>query len=810
MLKFGGSSLASLERIKLAAGLAAKSAESHRILVVISALGGVTEELIRLFGAAKNGFTSELTLDIERLKQRHLEILDAIEGDNGTSAIRTEVETLFAELAQTLAFVYRANGNTLSEKDKVMSFGERLSVRIFAAALKGFGCPAYPVDSHTIIRTNDRFGEAGVDFEATNKLIRDAISIQNGQIPVITGFIGSTDDNRLTTLGRSGSDITAGIIGGALGVDEVEIWTDTDGILTADPRLADSARTIAVLGYDEAEELGYLGAKVLHPKTVRPLKHGNIPLTIRNTFNPVGPITRVNGCPNAGGMTKSVNAISGLSMIGISNRSGSVIAGFAGKTLDALTDAGIKPHHFSVSGVDSGLEFFVGKDERTDALQALSLLWENEATSQTLQIACFDGDVALLHVTGDSSISHGELAGNIIPLLRKRGIVPLWFSRGNRSRHLALAIQQDQLKQAVSLINENHCLLFDGFGIFVAGIGTVGSELIHYLGKLIGNGFDARLIGSCNSRFLKWEPSGLNPSDALDGKSGLPVDWKNIAERLKNRSGGKTIFVDATGSPEVAEIYGDLLEAGVHVVTPSKIANSGDQARFDQLDALGSNGACFHYEATAGAGLPLIGTIRNLRKTGDRVTEIKGVLSGTMTYVFGCLEAGMPFSEAVISAKENGFSEPDPRDDLSGEDVARKFLTLARVAGFCLERDDIEVDNLVPEALRDLGYDGFRDKLPDFDAEWKSRVGEASARGNVLRFLGELNDGKIRIGVQEVPKNSSFGNLGGTDNLVSIRTEIYDKSPIIVQGPGAGKKVTAQAVLSDILKVVESLGTSER
>jgi aspartokinase/homoserine dehydrogenase 1 len=804
ILKFGGSSLAEADRIQKAVEIVKKRTDEAFVAVVVSALGGVTNELIQIMDRASSG-TDPWEPRYEALRERHLRVARELIKLTDPDVLVSELESLLAELKVEILKIERAGQVTARQRDKVLSFGERLSCRIFVAALREADLPAEPFESQHFVRTNNRFGEADVDFKVTSQLIQEFINPQYKYVPVITGFIGATAENEITTLGRSGSDFTAGIVGEALKAQKIEIWTDVDGVLTADPRVAPGAKTIPRMNYEEIAELSQFGAKVVHPRTVLPLGELNIPVVIKNSFNPdaEGTLITRDGNEQDGSNRLSVSLKKDIGLISIRSKTLDRVEGLFARAAYALYQHGISVTFAASAMSEFSASLAIDKDQTLPAKKILQETFASEFAAGIIDIPHLHFDVSMVSIIGFPLQRDKRISGQILTTLGDNNIIPIAVARGVANRNLSLILPNDQAARAVRLINDHFCTFPDTIRLFIAGVGTIGGELLRQLGELPPSDIRFQIIGACNSTNMIWAPDGIAPGSVKEAlKNGEITEWKTIINTLIETYSYRTVFVDCTGSAESAKLYKDLLTAGVHIATPVKIANTINQEYFDALHNLRrTTSVNFLYETTCGAGLPIIQTIEDLIASGDRIDKITGVVSGTMTFIFSELANGASFGESVKKAKALGYTEPDPRDDLSGEDVARKFITLARVAGRRLERSDVSVESLVPAELASVSTEEFLTRIGEYDAVWQARVQEAKNDGKVLRYVAKLDGDKVSVKVEAVPANSPLGTLSGTDNLVAITSKYYNSSPLIIQGPGAGREVTAAGLLADVIKI---------
>ena len=806
VIKFGGSSLYDVNRIRNAVAIVNEQRKDAEVAVVVSALGGVTDELLSLMGKAIHS-NNEWQERFRLLRKRHESTLEALH----VSGIEEQVERitlLLDQLEKELADLKNYGELTDRLSDRIVSYGERLSSQVFAAALIASGTESRAYETNTLIRTNNRFGDADVDTVTTLNLIRDALHPVNGMVPVITGFIGSTSDNEITTLGRSGSDYTASLVGDALDAQEVQIWTDVNGVLTADPDIVPTAITIPQLHYSEIAEMSHFGAKVLHPRTVLPLQARNIPIHIKNTLNPQANGTIITqDYQETSGRLRSVSVKKNIMAIALRSRGLDRIHEMSYRTLRALDKHDISVLFHAAASSDYGITVVVHAHQAEMARSALLDEFETEYGTGLIDTPHILDKVSMVTVIGEKLERDLGISGAVLSVLGENGIAPLGMAKGLANRHLSLLLYNQVAEMAVRLLNDHFCIHPHRVRLFVAGMGAIGGKLLEILGDLDDPKVDLSIIGACNSDKMAWNPLGIATDRVNERVSeGQPTDWSFIVDHLIKEYPYRTIFVDATGNGEVARKYPKLLEYGIHVVTPSKRANSFEQEFFDRLLGFSVNkNTHYLYETTVGAGLPVIQTIKDLMRSGDEIISISGVVSGTMTYIFGKLEEGVPFDEVVRSAKQSGISEPDPRDDLSGEDVARKFIILARTIGSRLEREDLVVEDLIPEHLKSISQEEFFERLHEENDKWKQKVEEARQRDEVLRYTGHLENGQVKVGIASVPKASALGTLSDTNNLISIRTRRYNENPLIIQGPGAGKEVTAAGVLADIQKISRRL-----
>jgi aspartokinase/homoserine dehydrogenase 1 len=807
VIKFGGTSLSNSALLKSAVSIVSQKRKQSKIAIIVSALGGVTDQLIHLLGLAEKN-DSKWIKQLQDLKERHFNTaLELLSGTRNKSLFQV-FDSLLAELELNLQYISKHREISSAQKDLVLSTGERLSCHLFNSLLQEHNIPSQPFESQHLIRTDNQYGNAKVDFKVTKQLVKEVLLPVNGKIPVITGYIGSTENGEITTLGRSGSDYTAGIIGKILGARKVEIWTDVNGVFTTDPNSIPTALPIPNLHYSEMAEMAHFGANVLHPSTVLPLEQLNIPIVIKNTFDPAAQGTLVNSEKDTEtGLLRSVSIKNDLALIGLKSYGLEKIPSLLTRALTVLHEENVNVYFNASAYSNLGFSLAVSGNQSSLARKQLLAEFSDELGLKLLEPPVVSTDISMITVIGNQLYQDNGLTGKILAVLADNHIVPMAYAKEVENRRFTFILPTLKAVPAIRLINDHFCISSKRVRLFIAGVGTIGGALLNQLDTIKNDSVEYNIIGACDSKKMIWNNHGFASGEIKKQLAhGDPTDWSFIVDKLTSEFSYRTIFVDATGKSVVAGKYKKLLESGVHIATPSKIANTSNQEYFDTLqDLTKSRKVYFKYETTVGAGLPVIQTIKDLCESGDKIKKIIGSVSGTMTYLFGELEKGQSFSESIIKARELGYTEPDPRDDLSGEDVARKFMTLARTIGHRLERRDVKVESLVPDALSNVSRDDFIKMIKDYDKLWHDKVEQAKDENKALRYIGNFVDGQIIIKVQAVPVDSPIGSLKGTDNLLAIYTSRYHNYPLIIQGPGAGREVTAGGLLSDIQKIGNNL-----
>ena len=783
-----------------------KEAKKQPVIVVVSALGGITDKLIATSKMAETG-DEAWRISYEEIVDRHYKMIDTIITDNATrEKLFATVDTLLEQLKSILFGVFLVHDLSKKSYDAIVSYGERLSSHIVAALIRG----SKRLNSLDFIMTERKDNRQVLDSELTNQLVRSAFTPLQ-RITVVPGFISRDRHTReITNLGRGGSDYTASIIAAALDAEVLEIWTDVDGFMTADPRVIKTAYTINELSYIEAMELCNFGAKVIYPPTIYPVCVKNIPIKVKNTFNPENPGTVIKQkVKNDHKSIKGISSISGTTLITVAGLSMVGVIGVNQRIFTALTKGGISV--FMVSQASSENSTSIGVRD-ADADQAVAVL--NQEFSKEIETGAMfpmhaEGGLATVAIVGENMRHTPGVAGKLFGTLGRSGISVIACAQGASETNISFVINGTYLRKALNVLHDTFFLSeYKVLNLFICGIGTVGGRLI----EQIHNQYEElkehsrlklNVVGIASSKNAIFDRDGIDLTHYREAlKDSAPSDVEALKEKILSMNIFNSVFVDCTASKDVAQLYQTLLEHNINVVAANKIAASSDYQSYAKLKQTAlDRGVIYRFETNVGAGLPIIGTINDLRNSGDRILKIEAVLSGTLNYIFNELSAQVPFSETVRLAKENGYSEPDPRIDLSGTDVIRKLVILTREAGYQIEQADVEKHLFIPQQLFEGTVDDFWRQLPSLDADFEARRQQLESEGKRWRFVAEMDKGVAKVSLKAVAKGHPFYNLQGSNNIVMLTTERYKEFPMLIQGYGAGASVTAAGVFANIMSI---------
>ena len=809
--KFGGTSVADAERFRHVAQLLLARDDREQITVV-SAMKGVTDALIDLCNRAAAG-DAEWRDRWHGLRARHRGAAVALLGEASGPAIEW-LDERFDQLKAILEALVVIGGLPHEVLERVQGLGEICSARLLGEYLRAQGEDTAVLDARDVLVVERSDLGVVVDWETSAAKLAGWRAANAQKRIVVTGFVARDRQGRFATLGRNGSDYSGAIFAALFDASELHIWTDVDGVLSADPRVVPEAVQLGALSYDEACELAYFGAKVVHPQTMAPAIERGLPIIIRNTFQPEHPGTRITAERDHSGPVKGLTLSPDLAVVNLEGTGLIGVPGTAERVFAALRNAHVSVVMISQGSSEHSICCVVKSGEAKQAQAALLGAFAHELHIGQIQRVQLRDGVSVLAAVGDGMAGTPGVAARLFESLGRAQVNILAIAQGSSERNISVAIDSGDATKALSAAHAGFWLSPQTFAVAVIGPGNVGATLLDQLRaaqpQLLGKAnLDLRLCAIASSRRMLLDDRGLTGDwRAAFAAAGQPSDLDRIAGHLEGTHLPHLAIVDCSASPEVAARYPGWLAAGIHVVTPNKQAGAGALAQYAAIrDAAAASGARFRYEATVGAGLPVISTLRDLLDTGDELLSIEGIFSGTLAWLFNRFDGSVPFSQLVGEARSLGYTEPDPRDDLSGVDVARKLTILAREAGRELSLEDVQVESLVPEALRAGGVDDFVARLPEVDAAFAGRLAQAKAGGKVLRYVAKLDAaGKASVGLVELPADHAFAHLRLTDNIVQFTTRRYNENPLIVQGPGAGPEVTAAGVFADLLRVAAGQG----
>jgi aspartokinase/homoserine dehydrogenase 1 len=814
ILKFGGSSVADPDRIKLVTTIIRQYAEKYPDLsVVVSAQSGVTDQLLKLCELIGVPSTARETL-IQELEQKHLNAVKALLPVAQQPAAMAEIMTMCNELSDIIKGASLVGEVTPRTRDLILSFGERLSAYLVCQALKSYFPDALYTDARQLIKTDATFGHARVDFDSSNKLIKEYYS-QNNEMKVVTGFIASSMQGQTTTLGRSGSDYTASIIGAALGVKAIEIWSDVDGVMTADPRYVREAQSIEQLSYSEAMELSHFGAKVLFPASLQPAMAKQIPILVKNTFNPEHKGTLI--CQESSKDNGFIKGITSLGNICIINVEGSGMVGVAGvsaRLFNALSQQDISVILISQASSEHSICIALLERDAEKASQILRDTFESELFSGLISSVNYESGLAVVAVVGENMCNMPGVAARVFGPMGRNGINVKAISQGSSELNISFVIHENDLRKALRILHQS---LFNKeirqLHLYVAGTGSVGNRMLEMIENhkeyLVMQKIDLKLCGLINSRQMFMGEENIDPGkwkELMKGDAGK-ANFQRFVDGMLLQNNENSVFVDVTAADEPVEYYNKLLSGNIAIVAANKRANTQNMEEYRKLHAAArKRNVSFHYETNVGAGLPVINVIRNLIAGGDRVIKIEAVLSGTMNWLLSEYDGTRLFSDLVQIARSRGYTEPDPRDDLSGMDVARKCLILARESGLEIELSEITVDALMPpDASRSENISAFFKLLESYNPVFDRRYRTASSEGRKIRYVALIESNIAKVELVEVEENHPFFSLQGSENCIILTTNYYKQFPMVIKGPGAGIDVTAAGLLADIVRIAEGI-----
>jgi bifunctional aspartokinase / homoserine dehydrogenase 1 len=811
VLKFGGSSLNGPPALNTVLQIISSNIkEKNDVYIVCSALEGVTNFIHELVERAIAG--KDFASGFKELEEKHYRLVRAHLEVRRQNQVLLGLKLYFNQLEEMLSGIMALGEVSLRTIDRALSYGELCSACMFTAFVEQFCGAAAFADTRLIIKTDNNFGQAAIDEAACNDLINAFIKENSGAIPVFTGFIGSTHAGITTTLGRGGSDYTAAIIASAVGAGEIQIWTNVDGIMTADPKQVARAFSIPHLSYSEAVELSYFGAKVIHPPTMFPARTKNIPIIIKNSFNPGFEGTVIsNYSPSGESLIKGISCISEICLVTL--QGGAMVGekGYSGRLFNRLAKEGINVFLITQASSQHSISLAINPRDIASARRVINREFEQDLETGKLDQPDFDDTLSIIAVVGENMRQKRGLSGKVFSSLGRSGVNVIAIAQGSSELNISVVIDRKDLSKAMNSIHDAMFLSpVKTLNVFFCGVGNIGGTLLRQINShkdYLENKRQIKLnlAGICNSRTILFNQEGISADfwkkEMQDsGRAGKIDEFLDEAFMMNLPN---SVFVDNTGSKEIPGLYNRLFEKSFSVVTCNKIGNTGNfQTYFRYREVAARFGVDYWYETTVGAGLPIIKTIQELLTSGDEIIKVEAILSGTISFVFNNYRGDLTFAEVVRMAQEKGFTEPDPRDDLSGLDFARKMLILARETGLETELEEIDLGPILPEnCMTASSVDDFYRELELSEDFFRAMKEKAARENKVMHFVGTLSEGRVKIELLMLDSRHPFYNLSGSDNIISITTNRYLHNPMVIKGPGAGAEVTAAGVLADLVRV---------
>lgn len=810
IVKFGGSSVGSGQSIQNVLNiLQNKYASGEKFIVVSSAMSGVTNILTELAQIASEG--KDFKKGLIEIEQRHFTVIKEMITVKNQNPAFTQIKIFINEIEDLLQGVYSLRELSLQSKDLILSYGEKCSTFLLSQIAKQYFSESIYVDASILIKTDSNFGNARVHTPVTEHLLQEFYKEHSHQIMFFTGFIASNENNRITTLGRGGSDYTAAIIAAALDAEEIELWSDVDGMLTADPRVVKKAFSLSELSYTEAMELSYFGAKVIYPPAMIPAFRKKIPIVLKNTFNPSFKGTRIEEHTHKNAYPiRGISSIDEISLINITGSGMIGKIGFSGKLFSLLAREHINVILITQSSSEHSITFAIEPKDVHKAKQLFNSEFELELETNKLNPPIIEENLCVLAIVGENMKQTPGISGKLFQALGRNGINIHAIAQGSSEYNISVIIKRKNISKALNAVHDAFFTqLTKTLHVFSVGTGNIGATLLRQIDAQSdflreNNGIEVKINGIANSRKMIIDEEGIDLTQWQERiNKGETSNLDEFIQKIKLLNLSNCIFVDNTASPITGTYYKELFESNVSVVTCNKIANSSSYKDYKDLkDTARRRGVDFFYETNVGAGLPIIRTLKDLMTSGDRIIKIEAILSGTISYIFNNFRGKTSFYEVVKKAHELGYTEPDPREDLSGKDFMRKMIILARDAGYQIEEKDVELGAILPEScFKAPSIEDFYEELKKSDSYFNELKEKAENENKVLRYIGKLEDGKASVNLEFVDASHPFYNLTGSDNIISFTTERYKFNPLVIKGPGAGAEVTAAGVFADLINV---------
>ncbi len=806
-MKFGGTSVGSVNSILNLKNIVEAAATNDKVIVVVSALGGITDKLIKTSQMAVEGNIA-FNEEFQHIVARHHDLIySIIDDEERRTALLQEVDKLLNELDNIYQGLALINNITSKSEATIVSYGERISSRIVTALIDG----AVRYNSRQFIKTEVKHSKNILATEATEQLIHEQFDSRNDRIVVVPGFISQDiESGDITNLGRGGSDYTAAIIAAALKADILEIWTDVDGFMTADPKVINNAYTIKRLSYVEATELCNFGAKVVYPPTIYPVFKANIPIAIKNTFNPDGEGTIISAESDSGDrLIKGISSINDTDLLTVQGLGMVGIVGVNHRIFKTLADADISVFLVAQASSENSTSIGLRHVDAAMACEVLNREFAKEISMGLMEPVTAVSNLSTVAIVGENMRHNPGIIGKLFQTLGRNGINVIACAQGGQETNISFVIKDKLLRKTLNVIHDSFFLSeYKVLNLFICGVGTVGGSLIEQIASqrkklLEEHSLKLNVVGIANSRHAIFNREGL---DLIGYRQALANSPESNIHRMRDEiikmNIFNSVFVDCTANGDVASLYGDFLEHNISVVAANKIAASSDYATYSHLKHVArQRNIKFLFETNVGAGLPIINTINDLINSGDKILKIEAVLSGTLNFIFNMLSSEVPLSETVRLAQEKGYSEPDPRIDLSGKDVIRKLVILAREAGYAIEQSEVEANLFIPDELFAGSLDNFWERLPELDADFETERQKMESEKMHWRFIAKYQDGKGSVSLCKVDRHHPFYNLEGSNNIVLLTTERYKEYPMLIKGYGAGASVTAAGVFADIMRI---------
>jgi len=811
VLKFGGTSVGSEQSINAVIEILKKEYNAgEKPVTILSAMGGVTNLLLSMAGKASHG--EDFTAELAELETRHFDMVRALLQRQHQNPAFTKLKINFNHLEELLQGVQTLRELTPKTRDLILSYGERCSALMISKMAAQYFPEAVFVDASELIKTDSEFGNAKVNTELTELLIKGFYAENKNKMLFVTGFIASNEAGQITTLGRGGSDYTAAVFGAALNASEIQIWTDVNGMMTADPRMVKKAFSLPELTYTEAMELSYFGAKVIYPPTMIPAFIKRIPIVIKNTFDThfEGTIVQ-HHCKPSSLPIKGISSINEISIINVEGSGMVGKSGFSGRLFSLLAREQINIILITQSSSEHSITFAIDPNHAPKAKRVIEQEFELELLAGKLDSPEVEENLAILAIVGENMKQTPGISGKLFHALGRNGINVRAIAQGSSEYNISVIISKHDLAKALNAVHDAFFIqLNKTLHAFCLGTGNIGTTLFDQLNQhsehlQVNNGIQVKIAGISNTRKMLFNADGVSLDQWQEElqASNEKADLATFIERMKEMNLPNCVFIDNTASPQPVEFYEDIFKSNISVVTCNKIGNSASFHQYKTFrDSARQHGVDFFYETNVGAGLPIIRTLKDLMSSGDRVKRIEAILSGTISFIFNNFKGNVSFHDIVKLAQEKGYTEPDPRDDLKGTDFMRKMLILARDAGYPMEASDIHIESILPKScLEAETVEDFYAALKEEDTYFNIMRQQAEDEGKSLRYIGKLEDGKAAITLQLVDESHPFFIMSGSDNIISFTTDRYKDRPLVVKGPGAGAEVTAAGVFADLINV---------